>query len=122
MNPFLNPAPGDQVLKNDLCYARWDRYPVSKGHLLVIPFREFESYFGATAEEKRALWGLVDEARVFLDAKFQPAGYNIGINIGRAAGQTVMHMHIHVIPRYPKDMEEPEGGVRGVIPGKRKYR
>ncbi len=122
MNPFLNPASGDEVLKNGLCYARWDKYPVSKGHLLVIPYREFASYFDATGEEKQALWALVDEARAFLDARFQPAGYNIGINIGRAAGQTVMHMHIHVIPRYLEDMEEPEGGVRGVIPGKRKYR
>ena len=78
--------------------------------------------FDATTEEKQALWALVDEARTFLDAKFHPAGYNIGLNVGPAAGQTVMHMHIHVIPRYERDMREPEGGVRGVIPEKQKYR
>lgn len=121
-SPFLHPAPEDQILSNDLCYARWDKYPVSRGHMLVIPFRGFPSYFDATPEEKRALWSLVDEAREFLDRKYQPAGYNIGVNVGRAAGQTVMHLHIHVIPRYPHDMPQPEGGVRGVIPGKRKYR
>jgi diadenosine tetraphosphate (Ap4A) HIT family hydrolase len=121
-SPFANPSELVKVLGNDLCYARWDKYPVSKGHLLVIPYREFASYFDATREEKQALWALVDEARGFLDAKFQPAGYNIGMNIGRAAGQTVMHMHIHVIPRYARDMDEPEGGVRGVIPNKQKYR
>jgi diadenosine tetraphosphate (Ap4A) HIT family hydrolase len=120
-SPFVNPRPEDQVLRNNLCYARWDRYPVSKGHLLVIPYREFESYFDATDEEKRALWSLVDGAREHLDRLYQPAGYNVGMNIGRAAGQTVMHMHIHVIPRYENDMPWPQGGVRGVIPKKRKY-
>ena len=121
-SPFANPAPEDQVLRNDLCYARWDKYPVSTGHLLIIPFREFESYFEATEEEKRALWSLVDEAKARLDWLHRPAGYNIGINVGRAAGQTVMHMHIHVIPRYERDMRAPEGGVRGVIPSRQKYR
>ena len=121
-SPFTNPSDLVKVLHNDLCYARWDKHPVSKGHLLVIPYREFASYFDATAEEKQALWALVDEARKFLDTKFQPAGYNVGINIGPAAGQTVMHMHIHVIPRYLRDMADPEGGVRGVIPEKQKYR
>lgn len=64
----------------------------------------------------------MDEAHAYLDAKFHPAGYNIGINLGQAAGQTVMHLHIHVIPRYMRDMERPEGGARGVIPEKQKYR
>jgi diadenosine tetraphosphate (Ap4A) HIT family hydrolase len=120
-SPFARPAPEDQVLRNDLCYARWDKYPVSKGHLLVIPFREFASYFDASEEEKRALWSLVDKAKAHLDGLYRPAGYNVGMNIGRAAGQTVMHMHIHVIPRYENDMPWPRGGVRGVIPKKRKY-
>lgn len=120
-SPFANPTEQDKVLSNELCYARWDKYPVSNGHMLVIPYREFASYFEATAEEKLALWALVDEVRALLDLRFSPGGYNIGINVGRVAGQTVMHMHIHVIPRYPKDLEDPEGGVRGVIPEKRKY-
>ena len=120
-SPFTSPTEQDQILKNDLCYARLDKYPVSKGHLLIIPFREFPSYFDATEAEKRALWALLDEARTWLDGRYHPAGYNIGINVGAAAGQTVIHMHIHVIPRYERDMADPSGGVRGVIPGKQKY-
>jgi len=121
-SPFVDPDEQDQVLRNDLCYARWDKFPVSKGHLLVIPYRQFDSYFDATPAEKNALWSLVDKAKMYLDKLHQPAGYNIGINVGKSAGQTVMHMHIHVIPRYARDMPDPEGGVRGVIPQKRKYR
>ena len=121
MSVFSKPAPEDVVLRNELCYARWDKYPVSEGHLLVIPFREFTSYFDATGAEKSALWSLVDEAKRFLDQKHHPDGYNVGINVGEAAGQTVMHMHIHVIPRYRGDMDDPRGGVRGVITGKQKY-
>ena len=121
-SPFANPPEADQILKNDLCYARWDRHPVSEGHMLVIPFREFDSYFDATEQERHALWTLVNEVKEFLDNKFKPAGYNIGINVGVAAGQTVMHLHVHVIPRYEGDANNPEGGVRGVIPEKQKYR
>jgi diadenosine tetraphosphate (Ap4A) HIT family hydrolase len=121
-SPFVNPGEQDQILRNYLCYARWDKFPVSKGHLLVIPYRQFASYFDATEAEKRALWSLVDEAKLHLDKLYHPAGYNIGINVGKTSGQTVMHMHIHVIPRYTHDMCDPEGGVRGVIPEKRKYR
>jgi diadenosine tetraphosphate (Ap4A) HIT family hydrolase len=120
-SPFANPAPDVQVLNNDLCYARLDSHPVSQGHLLIIPFREFASYFDATEAEKAALWSLVDEARDWLDARFQPAGYNIGINVGAAAGQTVMHLHVHVIPRRFGDSADPRGGVRGVIAARQKY-
>jgi diadenosine tetraphosphate (Ap4A) HIT family hydrolase len=73
-------------------------------------------YFETTAEEKTALWALVDEVKTGLDTTHRPDGYNIGINAGTAAGQTVMHLHIHVIPRYHGDMFDPRGGVRHVIP------
>jgi len=109
------------VLKNDLCYARYDKYPVNKGHLLIITFRHFDNYFDATDEEKLALINLIDRSKVFLSAKFNPDGFNIGINSGEAAGQTVMHFHCHVIPRYTGDVKNPRGGVRGVVPHKMNY-
>jgi diadenosine tetraphosphate (Ap4A) HIT family hydrolase len=120
-SPFVDPAPEDVVLRNALCYARWDRYPVTEGHLLVVPFRRFASYFEASAAEREALWALVEEARRFLDARYRPDGYNIGINVGAAAGQTVMHLHVHLIPRRFGDSADPRGGVRGVIAARQKY-
>lgn len=120
-SPFADPSEAEQVLRNALCYARWDKYPVTEGHLLVIPYRPFASYFDATPEERAAIWDLVDAARSFLDERYRPDGYNIGINVGVAAGQTVMHMHVHVIPRREGDTAAPRGGVRGVIPGRQSY-
>ncbi|AKI97677.1 HIT family protein [Kosmotoga pacifica] len=119
--PFCNPDDNEVVLKNDLCYARFDKYPVSVGHVLVIPFRHFSDYFEATIEEKVAMVRLIDEVKKFLDRKFKPDGYNVGVNVGKSAGQTVMHVHVHVIPRYKGDIEDPTGGVRGVIPSRKKY-
>ena len=119
--PFCNPVADDIVAKNDLCYARRDRYPVSEGHLLVIPFRHIPDFFLMTVEEKQAVLALVDECKEVIEEEFSPAGYNIGFNVGVAAGQTVMHCHCHVIPRYVGDVREPRGGVRGVVPGKRGY-
>jgi diadenosine tetraphosphate (Ap4A) HIT family hydrolase len=109
------------VLSDDLWFAAWDKYPVNKGHILIIPFRHISSYFDTTDEEKIALLAMIEKCKELLDEKFQPDGYNIGINIGQAAGQTVMHLHIHIIPRYSGDMDKPHGGVRGVIPNKRIY-
>ena len=120
--PFCNPVADDIVAKNDLCYARRDRYPVSEGHLLVIPFRHIPDFFLMTVEEKQAVLALVDECKEVIEEEFSPAGYNIGFNVGEAAGQTVMHCHCHVIPRYVGDVKEPRGGVRRVVPGKRGYR
>jgi len=119
--PFCNPVADDIVAKNDLCYARWDRYPVSKGHLLVIPFRHTPDFFSMTAEERQAVLALIENCKEVIEEDFKPAGYNIGFNVGMAAGQTVMHCHCHVIPRYVGDVREPRGGVRGVVPGKRGY-
>lgn len=119
--PFCDVSAGDIVLQNPLAYARWDKYPVSRGHLLVITFRHHSNYFDASDDEVIALWRLVKEAKQRLREQFSPDGYNIGVNVGRAAGQSVPHMHIHLIPRYAGDNPDPFGGVRGVVPEKRRY-
>ncbi len=104
-----------------MAYARFDKYPVNPGHLLVLTRRHVAAYFEATAAEKSALFELVDAGKALLDERFQPAAYNIGINVGEAAGQTIAHLHVHLIPRYTGDMPNPRGGVRGVIPTKQQY-
>ncbi len=111
----------DAVIENDLAQVIHDGYPVSQGHLLVIPRRHVASWFEATPDERAALFDLVDRAREYLEQRYQPDGFNIGINVGEAAGQSVFHLHIHLIPRYTGDLENPKGGVRGVIPHKRIY-
>jgi len=98
-----------------------DAYPVSPGHSLIIPLRHIRSFFDLTAEERSALLSLLDAARAGLDSEFQPAGYNIGINDGPAAGQTIAHLHIHLIPRYPGDRADPRGGIRWIFPDKADY-
>jgi diadenosine tetraphosphate (Ap4A) HIT family hydrolase len=119
--PFCSPAEDEIVLRNNRCYARLDHYPISNGHLLIIPFRHEPSFLLMTAEEQAAALDLLSQARSKLDCEFHPDGYNVGINIGEAAGQTVAHAHIHVIPRYAGDAPDPRGGVRFVIPEKAKY-
>jgi diadenosine tetraphosphate (Ap4A) HIT family hydrolase len=111
----------DAVLRNALAYARFDKYPVTKGHLLILPLRHVAIWFDATAEERAALLALVDEGKRLLDERHAPDGYNIGINVGEASGQTVMHLHVHLIPRYRGDVPDPRGGVRGVIPQRQNY-
>jgi len=107
--------------EGDLVFTKTDSYPVSKGHTLVIPKRHVSDYFDCTESEVAELWALVDKTKNRLQNIYAPDGFNIGINVGEAAGQTVPHMHIHVIPRYSGDMDDPRGGVRGVIPNKQKY-
>lgn len=98
-----------------------DRYPVSEGHSLVVPHRHVESFFKLSSEEQSDLWRLVAECRRDLSRTHKPTGFNIGINDGVTAGQTVMHAHIHLIPRYAGDQEDPRGGVRAVLPEKARY-
>ena len=119
--PFCNPDSDEIVARNNLCYARWDRYPVSRGHILVIPFRHVQDFFDLASEENCAILELVGDCKRVIEEYSKPAGYNIGFNVGAAAGQTVLHCHCHVIPRYTGDTENPRGGVRGVIPHKREY-
>ena len=110
------------LAENELAFACPDSNPVSPGHSLIMPKRHVAEYFQATAEEKAAIMALIDEMKNILDAQYHPDGYNIGVNVGKAAGQSVPHIHIHMIPRYEGDMEDPRGGVRGVIPHKRVYK
>lgn len=98
-----------------------DEYPVSPGHCLIVPNRHVESILELTADELKALYEVIVNTRHYIKIVRNPDGFNIGVNEGRAAGQTVPHLHIHVIPRYNGDMEDPRGGVRGVIPEKQKY-
>lgn len=98
-----------------------DAYPVSPGHTLIIPRRHVGSFFELTADERGSLLGLLEAAKRELDDARRPDGYNIGINDGPAAGQTVPHLHIHLIPRYQGDQPDPRGGVRWVFPDKAKY-
>jgi superfamily II DNA or RNA helicase/diadenosine tetraphosphate (Ap4A) HIT family hydrolase len=121
-SPFLDLPASAWVASNALAFAIRDKYPVSPGHTLVVPRREVAMWFEATPEEQAALFALVAEVRARLDAEApKPDGYNIGINVGEAAGQTVHHLHVHVIPRYRGDMDDPRGGVRHVIPGRGNY-
>lgn len=110
------------VAHNSIAFAVRDRFPVAPGHTLIIPKREIPDWFVATEEERAAIFELVDSVKVLLDHEFNPEGYNIGMNCGEAAGQTVMHLHVHVIPRYVGDMADPRGGVRHVIPWKGNYK
>jgi len=94
---------------------------VSEGHTLIIPYRHVGNYFESSDEEKIEIIEMINNVKLMLDDKYSPDGYNIGINSGKAAGQTVMHLHVHVIPRYAGDVDDPRGGIRGVIPSKKKY-
>mgnify|MGYP005838861415 FL=1 len=119
--PFCSPSDSEIVLQNELWYARWDRYPVSRGHLLLVPFRHEPNFLTLALDEQKVALDLLAQALLRLHSDFHPAGYNIGLNIGQAAGQTVAHAHIHVIPRYTGDVPDPRGGVRFVIPAKGRY-
>ncbi len=107
--------------ENDLAVLIRDAYPVSPGHSLVIPKRHIGSWFEATPEEVSAMLELLEDGKTMLDASHHPDGYNIGINDGPAAGQTVPHLHMHLIPRFTGDVPDPRGGVRWVIADKAKY-
>ena len=109
------------IIENDLAYAIYDKYPVTEGHILIITKNHVKDYFSASDEEKKAVFSLVEECKNLLEEKYQPDGYNIGLNCGFEAGQTIMHLHMHLIPRYKGDIDDPTGGVRGVIPDKRIY-
>lgn len=119
--PFCTPLPDSVFHDSPLAIGLWDQFPVSPGHALLIPRRHVATWFDATREEHLALLDGIDVARKLIDAKHHPAGYNIGVNIGREAGQTVFHLHVHVIPRYDGDVPDPTGGVRHVIPRKANY-
>jgi diadenosine tetraphosphate (Ap4A) HIT family hydrolase len=117
--PFC--APGEAQLRNDLAYLLFDKYPVTPGHCLIIPFRHVADFFATTEPERQAMLALAERARQMLEKDFGPRGYNLGVNVGEVAGQSVAHVHLHLIPRYPGDVVNPRGGVRGVIPARQNY-
>ena len=119
--PFCTLPASRIVNENDWAVLVRDAYPVSPGHSLVIPKRHIGSWFEATEEERTAMLALIDEAKAMIDAEISPNSYNIGINDGPAAGQTVPHLHMHLIPRFQGDVADPRGGVRWVIADKAKY-
>ena len=121
-SPFLEIPPDRWVASNAQAFAVRDAFPVSPGHTLVIPRRVVPTWFEATPVERSAIFDLIGEVKRALDAGLQrPDGYNVGFNAGEAAGQTVMHLHVHVIPRYLGDVADPRGGVRHVIPSRGNY-
>ncbi len=108
-------------IQHELAFSARDTYPTSPGHTLVIPRRHVASFFDLTAEEVAACMHLIKEEKRLIDEEFKPDGYNIGVNVGQVAGQSIFHVHIHIIPRYQGDVEKPQGGVRHVIPHKAHY-
>jgi diadenosine tetraphosphate (Ap4A) HIT family hydrolase len=119
--PFCTLPTSRVVQENDAAILILDGFPISPGHSIIIPKRHIGSFFDATAPERAALLALLDKAKEIVEQTHKPAGYNIGINDGAAAGQTVPHLHIHLIPRYEGDQDDPRGGVRWVIPDKADY-
>jgi diadenosine tetraphosphate (Ap4A) HIT family hydrolase len=120
-SPFLALPASAWVASIALAFAVRDRYPVSPGHTLIVPRRLVATWFDATREEQIAILDLVDTVKAALDAELTPDGYNVGFNAGEAAGQTVMHLHVHVMPRFRGDVPDPRGGVRYVIPARANY-
>ncbi|ASB49164.1 bifunctional class I SAM-dependent methyltransferase/HIT family protein [Alkalitalea saponilacus] len=120
--PFCNPdAERELIVESATAYAIYDKYPVNDGHALIIPKRHCTDYFELIFKEQAACIFMLNKVKDIVSAKYNPGGFNIGINVGEKAGQTVHHVHIHLIPRYKGDVEDPSGGVRGVIPNKQKY-
>ncbi len=119
--PLCVPDSDRVWMKNDIGFVLWDAFPVSEGHALVLPKQHAASLYELSSEQQAAMWELVAEVRQRLQDELHPDAFNIGLNDGVAAGQTIVHVHIHVIPRYTGDREDPKGGVRWIIPEKARY-
>lgn len=119
--PFCALPPERIMHRTEHLVAIRDAFPVTPGHTLLIPRRHVVSLFSVTVLEWVELGQLLAEVRAALWGEFQPDGFNLGVNDGVAAGQTVMHLHVHLIPRYGGDQPDPRGGVRWIVPGKAKY-
>lgn len=109
------------ILENDLCFANFDGFPVTEGHIKIMTKRHVANFFEITAEEMSAIFDLALQGKKLLDERYHPDGYNVGVNIDSAGGQTIFHVHMHLIPRYKGDVPDPTGGVRTVIPEKGNY-
>jgi diadenosine tetraphosphate (Ap4A) HIT family hydrolase len=111
----------DALAANELAIAIPAGFPVSPGHALIVPRRHEPDFFSLSADEQAAVIALVNPVRTVLDRQFGPDAYNLGVNAGKAAGQTILHTHLHVIPRYAGDVAEPRGGIRWVLPETAQY-
>ena len=120
--PFCKVESEREIIASSLLsVAFYDGFPVSPGHALIIPKRHVSSFFDLSKEERQDLLNLADSVKRILEERYHPDGYNIGINVGEAAGPSIFHVHMHLIPRYQGDVPSPRGGVRGVIPTKQNY-
>ena len=120
-DPCLFCTPRGVTRRNELAYCARDSFPVSRGHSLIIPFRHCADFFELSPEEMAACMELLLATREDLEEELRPDGYNVGVNVGRAGGQSVLHVHVHLIPRYAGDHPSPQGGVRQIIPWKADY-
>lgn len=120
-DPCLFCTPRGVTRRNSLAYCARDTYPVSCGHALIIPLRHCASFFDLTPEEIAACMELLVHERTAVDDEFNPDGYNVGVNVNKAGGQSIFHVHIHLIPRYAGDSPDPRGGVRQILPEKADY-
>jgi diadenosine tetraphosphate (Ap4A) HIT family hydrolase len=114
-------ATGGVLLENEHAVAFYDGFPLSEGHALVVPRQHEADLFDLTIQERAAVWALLDEVHARLESELTADGFNIGVNVGAAAGQTVPHAHVHLIPRTTGDVDDPRGGVRWVLPAKAAY-
>ena len=109
------------ICENNLFYARYDNYAVSKGHSEIVSKKHIESFFDLTDEEIIQMYDLTKKVKEIIQEKYNPDAYNIGLNNGKEAGQTIHHLHLHIIPRYKGDVKNPRGGIRNIIPEKGNY-
>jgi diadenosine tetraphosphate (Ap4A) HIT family hydrolase len=112
-------SPSAVLIDNELAYAQSEQNSLSRGHIIIVPRRHVSDFFQMTSSEQVAVVELLNHAREFIQSQHSPDGYNIGVNVGRAAGQSRMHVHIHLIPRYTGDVADPTGGIRCVLAGSR---
>mgnify|MGYP006270684485 CR=1 FL=1 len=120
-SPFFEVPESRIIAENELTFALFDKFPISPGHTLIVTKREIETWWDTTEQERIAILDLLNVVKAFLDTHFYPNGYNVGFNAGKSAGQTVAHFHLHVIPRFTGDSEDPRGGIRQIFPTKARY-
>ena len=119
---FCRANPNHLVSEDEFCYAVIDSFPVTEFHMLIIPKRHVATYFDLNLSEVTAMHDMLVEMKNAIETKDNSVnGFNIGVNVGKDAGQSIFHVHIHLIPRRKGDVKNPRGGVRGVIPAKQKY-
>ena len=107
--------PTDLLLENEQAFVQFERDSLSSGHVIVVPRRHVANFFQMSLSEQEAVSQLLREAHAYITQRFSPDGFNVGVNVGKAAGQNRMHVHVHLIPRYAGDVADPKGGVRAVL-------